>query len=214
MLDLGIAITLRKLLDACTGSLVAFEYEAAKDETQGLRADHFQPSDAIESLNKHKSTLQVLHLDLSKRDVQMRKIPPGLDLKGFLALKHVFINSIPLFGYVSKREQTIDSQVLIRLLPHSIVSLAIEKNNYRNFVKEALVSLADWKSQNPGEFPNLNWVACRPKIKSSTLTSLFKAVDVNFNAKVWSLSQIKPYLNGANACSILGLPNWDSDDDL
>ncbi|KAJ4129715.1 hypothetical protein NW754_003998 [Fusarium falciforme] len=211
---LMLAVTLQKLLDACTGGLVAFEYEAAKDETQGLRGGHFQPSDAIEFLDKHKNTLQVLHLDLSKRDVQMRKIPPELSLKEFPTLKHVFINSIPLFGFVQKREQNVDSRVLIRLLPPSIASLTIEKNHYRNFVKEALFDLADWKSQNPGEFPNLTWVACRPKIKSSTLASLFQAVGVNFNGKVRSLSKIKPYLNGPNADSILVFPNWDSDDDL
>ncbi|KAJ4202369.1 hypothetical protein NW759_015420 [Fusarium solani] len=208
------SVTLRKLLDACTGGLVAFEYEAAKDETQGLRGGHFQASDAIEYLDKHKSTLQVLHLDLSKRDVQMRKIPPDSSLKEFSALKHVFINSMPLFGFIQKREQNVDSRVLIRLLPPSIASLTIEKNHYRNFVKEALFDLADWKIQNPGEFPNLTWVACRPKSKSSTLASLFQAVGVNFNAQVRSLSKIKPYLNGPNASSILVFPNWDSDDDL
>ncbi|KAH7267904.1 hypothetical protein MRS44_011806 [Fusarium solani] len=212
--SLMLAVTLRKLLDACTGGLVAFEYEAAKDETQGLRGGHFQASDAIEYLDKHKSTLQVLHLDLSKRDVQMRKIPPDSSLKEFSALKHVFINSMPLFGFIQKREQNVDSRVLIRLLPPSIASLTIEKNHYRNFVKEALFDLADWKIQNPGEFPNLTWVACRPKSKSSTLASLFQAVGVNFNAQVRSLSNIKPYLNGPNASSILVFPNWDSDDDL
>ncbi|KAJ4188406.1 hypothetical protein NW755_006566 [Fusarium falciforme] len=144
----------------------------------------------------------------------MRKIPPELSLKEFSALKHVFINSIPLFGFIQKREQNIDSEVLIRLLPRSIISLAVKKNHYRNFVKEALLGLADWKSQNPGEFPNLNWVACGPKMKSSTLASLFKAVGVNFDAKVRSLSQIKPYLNGPNADSTLVFPNWDSEDDL
>ncbi|RSL71728.1 hypothetical protein CEP53_001325 [Fusarium sp. AF-6] len=205
---------LRRLLDACTRGLVAFEYEAAKDETQGLRANHFQPSEAIEYLHKHKSTLQVLHLDLSNRDIQMRKIPPDVNLDAFSAMKHVFINSVPLFGFVQKREQNIDSRVLIRLLPPSIVSLTIRRNHYRNFVKEALLSLADWKNQNPGEFPNLRWVACGPKVKSSTLVSLFKAVDVTLNAKAQSLSQIKPYLNGPNSSSILVLPNWDSDDDL
>ncbi|KAJ4309977.1 hypothetical protein N0V84_011215 [Fusarium piperis] len=188
---------LRRLLDACTGGLVAFEYEAAKDETLSIGNGHFQPSDAIQSLHKHKSTLQVLHLDLRKRGLQMRKIPPGVNLKGFSVLKH-----------------NKNSDVLIRLLPPSIVSLLILKSQERSFVKEALLDLANWKSQSPGEFPNLIWVACRPKIKSSTLASLFKAVGVNFNAKVRSLSQIKPYLNGPNGDSTLQLPNWDSDDDL
>lgn len=212
--SLMLAVTLRKLLDACTRGLVAFEYEAAKDETQGLRGRHFQVSDAIECLDKHRSTLQVLHLDLSKRDVQMRKIPLGSNLKEFSALKHVFINSMPLFGFIQKSDHNVDSEVLIRLLPRSIVSLTVRKNPYRNFVKEALLGLADWKSRNPDEFPNLNWVACGPKMKSSTLASLFKAVGVNFNAKVQSLSQIKPYLNGPNSDSTLFLPNWDSEDDL
>ncbi|KAM0424911.1 hypothetical protein ACHAPT_009967 [Fusarium lateritium] len=205
---------LRRLLDACSGGLVAFEYEAAKDETPGVRGDHFQPSDAIESLHKHKSTLQVLHLNLRQRGFQMRKIPLDVGLNGFSALKHVFINSILLFGYVSRHEQNNNSRVLIRLLPPSITSLAIEKDQQRNLVKEALLGLADWKNQNPGEFPNLTWVACRPKIKSSTLVSMFDAVGVNFDAEVRSLSRVKPYLNGPNASSILEFPNWDSDDDL
>ncbi|UPK92099.1 hypothetical protein LCI18_003034 [Fusarium solani-melongenae] len=202
--SLMLDVTLQKLLDACTGGLVTFEYEAAKDETQ----------DAIQALDKHKSTLQVLHLDLSKRDVQMRKIPREVSLKEFSTLKHVFINSMPLFGFVQKSDQNIDSEVLIRLLPRSLVSLAVQKNHYRNFVKEALLGLANWKSRNPGEFPNLNWVACGPKMKSSALASLFKAVGVDFHAKVRSLSQIKPYLNGPNGDSTLVFPNWDSEDDL
>ncbi|KAF0642007.1 hypothetical protein FPSE5266_02498 [Fusarium pseudograminearum] len=96
------ANTLRRLLDACTGGLVAFEFEAYKRVHESprcgfedydnyipapphmLRDLHFQPSDVIQILQKHKSTLRTLHLDLTNRQHRTKKIPLDVNLKDFI----------------------------------------------------------------------------------------------------------------------------------
>ncbi|KAF4450073.1 hypothetical protein F53441_6778 [Fusarium austroafricanum] len=89
------ASTLRNLLNACTGGLVAFEFEAPQpiepvhdgrshcgfEGNPVIPDKHFQPSDVIESLQRHRSTLKVLHLDLSGRKLRTRKIPSEMNLK-------------------------------------------------------------------------------------------------------------------------------------
>ncbi|PTD08901.1 hypothetical protein FCULG_00010954 [Fusarium culmorum] len=127
------ANTLRRLLDACTGGLVAFEFEAYKrvDESPRcgfedyenytpapphmLRDSHFQPSDVIKILQKHKNTLRILHLNLTNREYRTKKIPLDVNLKDFSTLQHVFINVFQLFG--SEENIEIEHEVLIRLLP-------------------------------------------------------------------------------------------------
>ncbi|QPC62654.1 hypothetical protein HYE67_004885 [Fusarium culmorum] len=171
------ANTLRRLLDACTGGLVAFEFEAYKrvDESPRcgfedyenytpapphmLRDSHFQPSDVIKILQKHKNTLRILHLNLTNREYRTKKIPLDVNLKDFSTLQHVFINVFQLFG--SEENIEIEHEVLIRLLPRSIVSLVIHRENFRRRcrVKEALFALADSKSRSPDHFPFLKHVA-------------------------------------------------------
>ncbi|KAM0356428.1 hypothetical protein ACHAP4_007009 [Fusarium culmorum] len=130
------ANTLRRLLDACTGGLVAFEFEAYKrvDESPRcgfedyenytpapphmLRDSHFQPSDVIKILQKHKNTLRILHLNLTNREYRTKKIPLDVNLKDFSTLQHVFINVFQLFG--SEENIEIEHEVLIRLLPRTV----------------------------------------------------------------------------------------------
>ncbi|KAG8667844.1 hypothetical protein FPOAC2_13046 [Fusarium poae] len=219
---------LRGLLNACTGGLTAFEFEAYEDEPVRCIYDgnpptppdnHFQPSEVIEILQRHKGTLRVLHLDLTNRQYRMGKIPSDVNLKNFTTLQHVFINAIPLFGWVSQREQNTDTEVLTRLLPHTIVSLVVyrESMDTQRLIKGALFALADRKSQSQDHFPFLSHVACNLKKGSTTvssLSSLFKPAGVKFCTTVKSLSKVKTYLNGPNGDSTLPLPIWDSDDDL
>ncbi|XEU94854.1 hypothetical protein FSHL1_000138 [Fusarium sambucinum] len=234
---------LSRLLNACTGGLSVFEFEAYKNETLRyvvstarilpginnayskkyeidppiLPDNHFQPSDVIDILQRHKSTLRVLHLDLKNLRYHMRKIPLDMNLKNFTTLQHVFINAIPLVGL--RREYNTDSGVLIQLLPRSIVSLAVyrETLDRRRLIRGAIFALADRKSQSQDEFPFLSHVAYNLKqdpATESSLLSLFESAGVNFCTTVESLSKLKPYLNGPNGDSRLRLPNWDSDDDL
>ncbi|KAL6922862.1 hypothetical protein FSST1_000136 [Fusarium sambucinum] len=229
------ANSIRRLLNACTGGLTAFEFESYKDDESPrcgyegnppippdmLHDNHFQPSDVIEILQKHKSTLRVLHLDLTTRRFHMRKIPLEVNLKNFTTLRHIFINAIPLFGL--RREQNSDSGMLTRFLPRSIVSLVIyrETLDRRRLIDGALFASADSKFQSQDKFPFLSHVGCnlactleRDLTTESSLLSLFEPAGVNFCTTVESLSKLKPYLNGPNGSSRLRLPNWDSDDDL
>lgn len=245
------ANTLRRLLDACTGGLVAFEFEAYKRVAESprcgvstarilpgvndansiqfedyenytpapphmLRDSHFQPSDVIKILQKHKNTLRILHLDLTNREYRTKKIPLDVNLKDFSTLQHVFINAFQLLG--SEENIEIEHEVLIRLLPRSIVSLVIHRENFRRRcrVKEALFALADSKSRSPDHFPFLKHVACNLRKRSTTvssLRSLFEPVGVEFCTRVESLNKLKPYLSGHNGSSSLGFPVFDDSSD-
>ncbi|UZP42844.1 hypothetical protein NXS19_010660 [Fusarium pseudograminearum] len=230
------ANTLRRLLDACTGGLVAFEFEAYKRVHESprcgfedydnyipapphmLRDLHFQPSDVIQILQKHKSTLRTLHLDLTNRQHRTKKIPLDVNLKDFSTLQHVFINAIQLFGWIPLVEENMEHEVLVRLLPRSIVSLVIHRENFRRQcrVKEALFALADSKSRSPDHFPFLKHVACNLRKRSTTvssLRSLFEPAGVEFCTEVKSLSKLKPYLSGHNGSSSLGFPIFDDSSD-
>ncbi|WAO90232.1 F-box domain-containing protein [Fusarium falciforme] len=211
--------SLQELLAACTGSLTAFEFEAKIDPgsfnpfTSGNSSDHFQFSEAIEYLEGHKDTLKVLHLDLANRGFEMSKIPDDLDLKHFSVLEHVFLNSTVLFGHVPiAREHEVDHQVLMRLLPASIISLTARNDSrWTSCLEEALLTLAGWKSQDPQQFPNLKSIQSDIiSMGTKSLVSLFGAVGVEFDIKVCLLSEVKPYLNGMNGRSDLLLPNIES----
>ncbi|KAM5350677.1 hypothetical protein ACJ41O_007182 [Fusarium nematophilum] len=149
---------LQELVFACTGGLRVFEYEA---EHRGrslpfTTRPHFQPSEAIGCLARHSDTLEVLHLDLTKQGHQVRRINPYLHLKEFTALKHLFLNGSTVFDDLSREtESRPNSQVLIRLLPTSIVSLSITRNRHGNSLNRALVALAEVTSR---EFPSLKWI--------------------------------------------------------
>ncbi|QPC80029.1 hypothetical protein HYE68_010781 [Fusarium pseudograminearum] len=122
------ANTLRRLLDACTGGLVAFEFEAYRRVHESPRCgfedyenytpapphmprdSHFQPSDIIKILQKHRSTLRILHLDLTNREDRTEKITLDVNLKDFSTLQHVFINAFQLFG--SEENIEIEHEVL------------------------------------------------------------------------------------------------------
>ncbi|KAI8717094.1 F-box domain-containing protein [Fusarium sp. LHS14.1] len=213
------AKSLRELLASCTGSLTAFEFEAKIDPGSfnpfalGPPSDHFQFSEAIECLERHKGSLRVLHLDLANRGFEMTKIPDDLDLKHFSVLEHVFLNSTILFGHVPiAKEHEVDHQVLMRLLPDSIVSLSAKNDSrWTSCLEEALLTLAGWKGQTPELFPNLRSIQSDIiSMGTKGLVSLFRAVGVDFDIKVCLLSEVKPYLNGMNGKSELLVPIVES----
>lgn len=185
-----------------------------------LRDHHFQPSDVIKILQKHKSTLRILHLDLTNHEHRTKKIPLDVNLEDLSTLQHVFINTSQLFGWISSAEENIEieHEVLIRLLPRSIVSLVIHREDFRRRcrVKEMLLALADSKSRNQDRFHFLKYVTCNLRKHSTTvssLRSLFEPAGVEFCTKVKSLSKIKPYLSGHNGSSSLDFPIFDDSSD-
>ncbi|KAM0552447.1 hypothetical protein ACHAPJ_008008 [Fusarium lateritium] len=222
---------LRRLLSACTGGLEAFEYEACEeylayeeeeeeeeatyDTTPDPPCTHFQVADAINILRMHKNTLGILHIHFHNRGLEMSKIPRDTNLKEFTALQHVFLNSPPLFGFISMDQKFDDDEILIRFLPPSIVSFAICKNLHFSFNAKALVRLADWKSKNPSEFPFFKWIHYFPNwVRPSSLKSLFETSGIEFSGKLYAMMRVKPYLNGPNESSRLRFSNWDSGDEL
>ncbi|KAF4966389.1 hypothetical protein FSARC_5898 [Fusarium sarcochroum] len=210
--------TLQGLLSACTGGLVAFEYEAFADEMRRAHGDsgpsisHFHAFEAIEYLKMHKNTLQTLHLDLSNLKEEIEKIPEGTNLKEFTTLQHIHINTALLFGFGPLSESFDDDQELIRFLPTSVVSLAICRNGSSSFTKKVLASLADGISKDQNVLPFLKWVGCSGEDMSSALKPLFEARSIEFSDRAWYLRELRPYLSASNESSRLEFPNWDSDD--
>ncbi|SCO81555.1 uncharacterized protein FRV6_05768 [Fusarium oxysporum] len=208
------AVRLSKVLEGCTGGLVAFEYEAAQGRRQNndqTPAVNFQLSDAIELLRLHKSTLQILHLDLTARRVDIRRIEPGVNMRDFTALQHLWINTLLLFPIVLPPTlgTPADAEILVQFLPRSIVSLEIYRDG-RCFVSDALHGLVAVKSE---QFPFLKWVILGPR-GGGDLGRVSKAAGVSFSTKVYRLCQVKTYLQGPNTDSRLEFPDWDSDDEL
>ncbi|KAH7178172.1 hypothetical protein DER46DRAFT_695945 [Fusarium sp. MPI-SDFR-AT-0072] len=208
------AVRLSKVLEGCTGGLVAFEYEAGQGRRYNndqTRAVNFQLSDAIKFLRLHKSTLQILHLDLTARRDDIRRFEPGVNIRDFTALRHLWINTLLLFPIVLPPTlgRSADAEILVKFLPRSIVSLEIYRDG-RCFASDALHGLVAVKSE---KFPFLKWVVLGPR-GGGDLGRAFKAAGVSFSTKVYGLSQAKTYLQGPNTNSRLEFPDWDSDDEL
>ncbi|KAF5619601.1 uncharacterized protein FTJAE_11885 [Fusarium tjaetaba] len=209
---------LSNVLEGCTGGLVSFEYEAGQNRRQinDRTPDDtmFQLSDAIDSLQRHKSTLQILHLDLSARHRNIRRARPGVNMRDFTALKHLWISILLLFPNpfppklgipVNAAMATADAEILVEFLPRSIVSLEIHHDS-RHLVSNALHGLLAVKSD---KFPLLK-VVCGPGGRGN-LGQAFEAAGVKFSTSV-HLCRAKTYLQGLNTDSRLEFPDWGSDD--
>lgn len=209
---------LRGVLDACTGGLEVFEYEAGaiSDDNGGFYGSHilrsasdiFGPSDFIRSLEPHRLTLRVLHLDLTQQCRHGRKIHEDLSFKDFSSLEHLYLDSTSLFNfYYSDRVSEDSCGALTRLLPASIISLAV-KHEYKDGsskVNGALLSLAGEKIQQPDKFPKLETVKTSSKNLGDSLERRFEAVGVDFDVGLETLSRVKPYLRGPNNSPMVDL---------
>ncbi|KAG5808831.1 hypothetical protein H9Q74_006484 [Fusarium xylarioides] len=212
---------LSNVLEGCTRGLVSFEYEAGQRRWQeNVRAPDpiFQLSDAIDSLQRHKNTLQILHLDLSARPRDIRIVKQRANMRDFTALQHLWINILLLFPNpfrptlerpVVAEKSPADAEVLVEFLPHSIVSLEIYYD-IQCLVRNALHGLPAVKSE---KFPFLKKVVYGPGGRGN-LGQAFEAEGVSFSTTVQHLCQAKTYLQGLNTDSRLEIPDRDSDDGL
>ncbi|KAF4953321.1 hypothetical protein FGADI_6087 [Fusarium gaditjirri] len=176
------AARLSKVLRGCTGGLVAFEYEAAQGwyQDNDTPAVNFQLSDAIELLRLHKSSLQILHLDLTARRGDIRRIEPRMNMKDFTSLQHLWVNTLLLFPIVLPPilGTPTDAEILVQFLPRSIVSLEIYRDG-RCFASNALHGLVAVKSE---KFPFLRSVVLGPR-GGGDLGRVSKAAGISFSNK-------------------------------
>ncbi|CZR38205.1 uncharacterized protein FPRO_06604 [Fusarium proliferatum ET1] len=116
-------------------------------------------SDAIKSLRRHKSTLQILHLDATARTGDARRAKPGVNMRDFTALQHLWISTILLCPSAPRSDRPADAETFVDFLPRSIVSLEIYRY-LRCSTDNALRRLAAVKHE---KFPFLKKVVYGPK---------------------------------------------------
>ncbi|SCV52529.1 uncharacterized protein FFB14_12648 [Fusarium fujikuroi] len=203
---------LSKILEGCTGGLVAFEYEAGYGWGQNddqLPTRNFQLSDAIESLRHHRSTLQVLHLDVTARSRDIRRAKPGINMRDYTSLQYLWISTILLCPSARMSDRPADVETFMDFLPCSIVSLEI----YRDFTCSTDGAVQRVAAVKREKFPFLKKVVYGPKDRRN-LRQAFEVEGVSFSIKIYSLSLAKGYLQGPNTDSRLEFPDWDSDEEL
>lgn len=212
------ALELEPVLQACTGGLEVFEYEAGPiNEDNGGDLDRriisyetLDPSDVVRYMEPHSSTLKVFHLDLGQQGRYGRKIHRDLSFKNFEKLEHAYFDTTSLFDFLypdTVREFTEGVMprdgALTRLLPSSLVSLAI-KHDYMYGTRKlrmALLNLANAKTRQ--RYPELKCVRSSCRADTVLLESRFEEIGVAYDVGVDSLTQMKPYLNGPNGKSVI-----------
>lgn len=192
---------LEGLLSSC-GSLRTFVFEATGFYIDIYQCcpdfgpgDHFKLSDAVRHLTRHRAKLKSLHLDLRKEGFgyvarQERASPPSFSLRDFTALEHLFLNSYEIYGE-GEQHLRAESQLLVRFLPASIVSLHLEGNSgdLLSRLAKGLLGLADAVSQ--GHFSRLKQVRCDAGqiLDDNAVGSMFAAAGVDFNGDSFPLSK-------------------------
>jgi hypothetical protein len=150
-------------------------------------------------------------MDLTARREDIRRVKPGVNMRDFTGLQHLWINTLLLFPIILPPTlgTPAGAEILVQFLPRSIVSLVTYRDG-RCFVSDALHGLAAVKSQ---KFPFLKWVVLGPR-GGGTFDQVFKAAGVKFSNKVYRLRQVRQYIQGPNADSRLEFPAYDREDDL
>lgn len=165
--------------------------------------DHSLLSDAVECLSGYKTTLETLHLDLSGRYLSGRQdalrvnggflTKPIPSLRGFPVLRHVFLDTRLIYSSVDGLPE--DHDILIQLLPPSIVSLRLADNmSSRTLVPltNGLLRLAEAASQ--GQFPRLKKVTCDTgeRLDDCSVSEMFASAGVDFGYDTWPFSDEIP----------------------
>ncbi|EXK42999.1 hypothetical protein FOXG_01458 [Fusarium oxysporum f. sp. lycopersici 4287] len=159
---------LAKILPSCTGSLKAFTYEATG--VTSLHIDQLynwqvQASDVVRHLEKHRKSLESLHLDLRIRAFMSRdtKIDPMPHLETFTALQELFLNSDAV--YSTQSLEIPDEKSLTSFLPPSITSLTLVEPDFPpppERLQKGLSGLANLRREQ-SRFPRLKRVTCDVK---------------------------------------------------
>ncbi|KAL7912445.1 hypothetical protein GGI35DRAFT_491048 [Trichoderma velutinum] len=172
--------------------LRTFSYEAAYSDSwkESLNGRyHFQSFHAIDALDRHRETLELLHLDLRGWDSLLATrgtyIPPFPSLKKFTSLQRLFLRVDAIF--VNRPETSSDYQLLINILPRSIVSL-----NIGGYFGETLPHLANallglaavvaHKHHEERQFPHLRKIQCdfTLMVDEWGISKVFSAAGIRF----------------------------------
>lgn len=143
-------------------------------------------SDAVAHLIRNKETLQTLHLDIPGNTTSTAELTASLS--GFPVLRNLLLSSRLL--YHSAGEPAEDDNILIRLLPPSIISLQLAVARHveagvRPRLASGLLHLAQAASR--GQFPRLKRVSCDTEQRlDDGLDVLFAAAGVDFGYDGWA----------------------------
>ncbi|KAL5362316.1 hypothetical protein BJX96DRAFT_100120 [Aspergillus floccosus] len=188
---------LKELLSSCRG-LHSFFYEATDapcdPNTEPLRGhNHFRLSHAVKYLSHHCETLRLLHLDLRKRGLTSYTPEPRANsrLKKFTALEHLFLNLDEFHTHFMAAETSGDRELLVELLPPSIVSLDLAGHITEELprLKESLWGLAH--AVSCGQFPELKQVRWDESEKLNDelgVRGIFTTAGVSFDYDSWPMS--------------------------
>lgn len=185
---------LEGLLSSC-GNLHTFVYEATEtyiDTNQCLHdlgdpRDHFELSNAVRYLSRHRATLKSLHRDLRERGLdyfsnKAKASPPSFGVSDFTVLEHLFFSSKDICNN-AKKHMVAESQTLVWFLPASIVSIHLEGNPCDLLPRliKGLLGLA--KAVSQGKFSKLNQIRCDSglRLDNHEVASTFLAAGIDFN---------------------------------
>ncbi|KAE8153223.1 hypothetical protein BDV25DRAFT_149886 [Aspergillus avenaceus] len=189
---------LEGLLGSCN-SLRRFHYEATYCPFTGYNSsydcsDHFQLSNAVGYLARHRATLESLHFDLrcrghSQDGPDHRAV---FSFKEFTSLKHIFLNLDEFHTRFWAGHPAEDPELFVRLIPHSIesVHLAGRITDQLPRLEGSLLGLAEAVSR--GRFPSLREVRWDRNEKVNcelTVSAIFTDAGVSFAYASWPLTQ-------------------------
>lgn len=197
---------------------------------------HFEPSDVVQQLARHKTTLKSLHLDFRLfglpgtyyQDIAPDARPLSKTLRDFTALRDVYISASLLYNHHGRATYTdSDSTLLTALLPPTTTSLHLNADLDERALQglaRALLALA--KASGPLEqFASLRRVRCDKTqaakgLSGYPIAEAFAASGVDFGYESWPSGeptlrwQDQPptvWLDDAEANNV---PLPDDDDDL
>ncbi|OIW33582.1 hypothetical protein CONLIGDRAFT_184343 [Coniochaeta ligniaria NRRL 30616] len=173
---------LEQLLSCCVG-LETFVYNI------GTSFHYILPSDIIRCLRKFKETLATLCLSLQNDDVLRQNLlfKPLPSLRHFSGLEDLLLDAAFIYNCHAK-ESPEDCDILVQLLPSSIVSLRLEATASAEIcvrLAKALLRLAEAASL--GQFPSMEEVRCyaEERLADDGLSEKFASAGVDFCYELW-----------------------------
>ncbi|KAJ0424966.1 hypothetical protein BJY00DRAFT_298899 [Aspergillus carlsbadensis] len=196
------AASLERVLSSC-GNLRTFFYEATTKphwptfnpfERDYPLDHHFRLPDAARYLQRHRGTLESVHLDLRMRE-PARGSPEqssASSFQSFTKLKHLFLNMDEFHTGCMARDVKDDAQLFVTLLPQTLNSLHLSGRIAEDLprLQESLLGLAE--SILEMQFPSLeqiHWDANESLSTTLPIRTIFAARDVHFSNTAWSLSK-------------------------
>lgn len=182
---------LESLLEACTGGLRTFAYEA-KSQPRSRYAPqvHHQPSFAVRLLRNHRSSLRHIHYDVGLQTDTVA-LEQDATFADFPVLDNLLISSDLVHS--GPATEVPDADALTRLLPPSLRRLCIRGDCFED-VKAALFGLAARMKRDPGAFAKLEVVTAEvQRGEEEELEGVFGLVGVEFGTECCSLRDAREF---------------------